>query len=110
MLEEVYNKKETIRTNDIYRELSSRTDIEQKKLREIFAAFYDIIGENLVESSKSSSIVFDSALIFRKNYEPQKIVIKNGEEIIKPEKVSISIKLGNKIKYRVLDLFHSKSQ
>lgn len=110
MLEEAYNKKETIRTGDIYRELSSRTDIEQKKLREVFAAFYDIISESIVESPGSSSIAFDGAMIFHKKSKAQKISKKDGKEEIEPEKISISVKLGNKIKYRVLDLFHSKSQ
>lgn len=110
MLEEAYNVPTTKKTNEIYQELSARTGVSHKDLKRIFGAFYDIISESMIEDT-SHKVLFDNALQFYGYFTPEKISKNdNGDLEVTPEKMSIKVKLGNKIKYRIIDLYNKAKE
>lgn len=110
MLEKAYSNPDSINTTELYRELSARTGVEQKKLKTIFATFYDIVSESIVEENKKT-VHFDNALTFKATHIPEEVTKKdNGDLEIHPEKLNVSVKLGKKIKYRIIDLFNRKKE
>lgn len=110
VLEAIYLKKETTNTASIYRELSARTGFEQKKLREIFASFYDIIGERLLYPVDSNTVVnFDDALRFRKSARGEYVEThESGTVVVHPPKMVFDAKIGRKIQKRVEELIDSE--
>lgn len=110
MLKDVYDKPETLKTVDVYREISERTGVEAKELRQIFAVFYDVIAESIVEDEKDK-VNFDRALNFKVERAEEKIA-KNADDsiTIMPEVMKIKVALGEKLKNTIIDLYDKKTE
>lgn len=110
MLEEAYEKPTTIVTQDIYRELSLRTGFGTKDLKNIFAVFFDIISEKIVEE-RTQAVSFDNALRFRIIRTPERVVKeKDGSLTVYPEVLKVKVVLADKIKKAVLDLYEKQKE
>lgn len=107
-LEEAYRKPQSVKTQEIYRELAQRTGFGSKDLKNIFAVFYDIISEKIVEDD-INAISFDNALRFKILKTPEKIV-KNADDslTVYPETLKVQVFLADKIKKAVVDLYDMK--
>lgn len=106
MLEEAYVKPDTVTTKEIYQEMSMRTGLEQKELKKVFAVFYDVVSEKIIDG-KDKNLFFDWALGFHVKLIPEKVSKNsNGELVVVPEKMTVKVKLGNKIKLRIIDLYN----
>lgn len=109
-LVKAYSTPESRVTSDIYRQLSERTEVEQKKLRDIFAVFYDIIAENVTDKDVHN-VSFDNALTISIKKKPERVKKNSdGSVTVYAEELIITPRLGGKIKERIIELYESQQE